>query len=39
MASQSPEDDISDAGTGMASLQGQLLVASPHIGDERFEKQ
>lgn len=23
---------------GMASLQGQLLLASPHIGDERFEK-
>lgn len=22
----------------MASLQGQLLLASPHIGDERFEK-
>ena len=26
------------ADTQMASLQGQLLVASPNIGDERFEK-
>ena len=27
-----------DGQTVMPSLQGQLLLASPHIGDERFEK-
>ena len=27
-----------DGATVMPSLQGQLLLASPHIGDERFEK-
>ena len=27
-----------DGTTVMPSLQGQLLLASPHIGDERFEK-
>ena len=37
-ASQSPEDDATGGGEGMPSLQGQLLVASPHVGDERFEK-
>jgi len=37
-ASQSPDEDFLGSGDGMASLQGQLLVASPHIGDERFEK-
>ena len=39
---QSPDDWLGDsaglADTQMASLQGQLLVASPNIGDERFEK-
>ena len=37
-ASQSPDEDFLGSSDGMASLQGQLLVASPHIGDERFEK-
>ena len=37
-ASQSPEDDATGGGEMHAFLQGQLLVASPHIGDERFEK-
>jgi putative transcriptional regulator len=37
-ASQSPDDNIIITGDSMPSLQGQLLVASPHIGDERFEK-
>ena len=33
------QDDSADkADSSMASLQGQLLVASPNIGDERFEK-
>ena len=31
------EEDDNTAGQ-MTSLQGQLLVASPNIGDERFEK-
>ena len=31
-------DDGNDKATSMQSLQGQLLLASPHIGDERFEK-
>ena len=39
---QSPDEWLGDsaglADTQMTSLQGQLLVASPNIGDERFEK-
>lgn len=39
---QSPDEWAGDsaglADTQMTSLQGQLLVASPNIGDERFEK-
>jgi putative transcriptional regulator len=31
-------EDGNDKATSMQSLQGQLLLASPHIGDERFEK-
>ena len=31
-------EDGDDKATSMQSLQGQLLLASPHIGDERFEK-
>ena len=32
------EEDEDDTAGQMTSLQGQLLVASPNIGDERFEK-
>ena len=36
-AAQSPADG-SHATQALSSLQGHLLIASPHIGDERFEK-
>ena len=32
------EEEDDDTAGQMTSLQGQLLVASPNIGDERFEK-
>ena len=32
------EEEDDDTADQMSSLQGQLLVASPNIGDERFEK-
>ena len=32
------EEEDDDTAGQMSSLQGQLLVASPNIGDERFEK-
>lgn len=32
------DDSIEERSVSMESLQGQLLVASPNIGDERFEK-
>ena len=36
-ATQSPADG-GHATQSLSSLQGHLLIASPHIGDERFEK-